>query len=105
MTTYTVKAANGSKTAWKFFLQPVSELTLAWLVTPFKVPIGDTFVFNWRTNYQFMWSATGLVMPGIIVKVGGQKNCDPEGANTTRFTFRFDVPEFSDPVHRLFMKL
>ena len=101
MTTYTVKAVNGSKTAWTFFLyqvQPGSGLTLAWFVTPIKIPIQDAFVFNWQTNYQFIWSHTGPVRPRIIVKAGGQTNCDPEGANTTRFTYHQNFPQFSHPV-------
>ena len=101
MAFYTVLAVNNSETAWKFFVyQPpvAGDLTLAWLASP-SIPNGGGFTtFYWQTNYQFVWSATGIVEAGKIVTAGGEKNCDPQGSNTTTFAVQDGTPVLSDPV-------
>ena len=103
MTAYTVQVVNNSKTAWKFFvyrspIEDLTPLTLAWLATPSQIPNGGTTEFYWQTKYEFVWSA-GDVQPEKIVKVLGQIDCDPNSANSTKFTAGPD-PGFSDPVYR-----
>ena len=102
MSVYTVTAVNNSLTFWKFFVyQPPigGDLTLAWFASPILIPNrGGTTLFNWQTNYQFVWSQTGIVEPGKVIKASGEKNCDPDGANTTTFTFQGGTPVLSDPV-------
>ena len=103
MTKYSVQVVNNSETAWKFFVyqsppSDVSDLTLAWFASPFRIPSGGDTQFDWDINYQFMWSATGIVKPGITFTASGQKDCDPQDANTTTFTFQDDTPDLSEPV-------
>ena len=103
MTTYTVQVVNNSETAWKFYVYQspptdISDLTLAWFTSPFKIPSGSTTRFQWQITYQFVWSAAGVVKPGITFRASGQKDCDPQGANTSTFTFQDDTPDLSDPV-------
>ena len=100
MALYTVTAVNNSTTSWKFFVYqaPVAgQLSLAWFVSP-SIPNGGGFTaFFWQTNYQFVCADTGRVEPGKVVKVSGEKNCDPDGANTTTFTVQDGTQVLSDP--------
>ena len=95
---------NDANSAWQFYVyQPppteTSDLTLAWLTSPFKIPNGGTtYNFSWQISYQFMWAYPGPVEPGITFKAIGQNECDPQGANTTTFTFQDNTPDLSDPV-------
>ena len=104
MSTYTVEVVNDANTAWQFYVYQsppakTSDLTLAWFASPFKIPNrGGTFYFDWQINYQFMWSTTGTVGPGITFEACGIKECDPDSSNTTMFTLQDDNPDLSDPV-------
>ena len=103
MPTYSVQVFNNSKTTWKFFVyQPppvsYSNLTLAWLASRVQIPSGHTTQFVWQKSYQFVWSATQTVEPGVIIQARGQVYCDPQGANTTWFEFQNGTPALSDPV-------
>ena len=103
MSTYQLNVLNNANSAWNFYVyqQPpenTSDLTLAWFTSPFKIPVGAGTDFSWDINYQFMWSSTGIVRPGITFKAFGKKDCDPDTANTTAFTFQNNTPDFSEPV-------
>ena len=104
MPSYTVKVVNNSESTWKFFVyQPppaghISELTLAWIASPYRVVPEDKTFFKWETNYQLVWSPTGELLPGVTFIANGQKDCDPNGANESTFTFQNDTPTLSDAV-------
>ena len=102
MSVYTVTAVNNSTTPWTFFIYqpPISgNLTLAWLASQHPIPSGGGITqFPWQTNYQFVWAATGFIQPGKVVKPAAKKDCDPQDANTTTFTFQGPIPVFSEPV-------
>lgn len=102
MPPYSVKVINNANTAWKFFLfqSPpaiTDSLTLAWFASPFHIAPGDNTSFSWNLSYQFVWSATGQVKPGITFKATGLKDCDPQRKNQVNFTFVNDTPKLTDP--------
>ena len=98
MTNYSVKVLNNSNDAWKFFIfqqQPdISEdyLTLAWFASPFRIEVGDRYTFHWTIDYQFVWSASGVIKPGVQFDAGGLKACDPKVNNSSHFDFKDETP-------------
>ena len=101
-TQYNVTVKNNANAPWKFYVfqSPpaiTNDLTLAWFASPFHIAPGDMTTFSWNTNYQFVWSATGEVKPGITFKATGSKEGDPQVKNQTKFTFVNDTPDLSDP--------
>ena len=66
---------------------PAFVRTLAWLVSPITGS-GSELTFSWKLNYQFMWSLTGQLQPGVNVKVLGLKDGSPDGNNVTNFTIK-----------------
>ena len=97
MATNFVQVVNNSKTAWclsaRQWLRPDSSL--ACIRDPNSKRIH--YSIHLQHNYQFVWSATQTIKP-IIIRAGGQKNCDPQDANTTKLTFQDGTPVLSDPV-------
>lgn len=90
---YNLNVVNGSNREWTFYVYQKSPdlaeenvFTLAWLVSPYKVRVGDHIKFTWSIDYQFVWSDVGKLEPGIVFDAGGPKACNPEGKNTTHFT-------------------
>ena len=71
--------------------------TLAWCATPFHIAPGDTTTFSWTQKYQFVWSDTEEVKPGITFKARDSKDCDLKDNNQANFTFVKDTPKLSDP--------
>ena len=102
MTNYSVNVVNDSADPWKFYVYqeppPVTNnLSLAWLVSPYHTAVGDSVSFGWKIQYSFVWSATGVLKPGVQFTATGLKDCDPAGKNLTSFTFEKDTPKLSDP--------
>ena len=90
---YHLELVNDSNQEWTFYVyQKAPERThekifsLAWLVSPFKVRVGDHINFDWSIDYQFVWSSSGTLMPGVVFRAGGEKPCKPSGKNHTKFS-------------------
>ena len=103
MSTYSVHVRNESASAWKFYVyqsppEDTSNLTLAWFASKYKIGPGYKDSFEWNINYQFVWSASGEVRPGIKFEATGQTECDPDAGNTSKFTFLGDTPLLSDAI-------
>ena len=102
MTAYDVQVINNSESGWKFYVyqsppKEISNLTLAWFASKFVIGPGDQTSFQWKVNYQLMWSANGVIRPGVTFSAEGRKDCDPRTRNTSKFTFVNDEPELADP--------
>ena len=102
MTAYDVQVINSSETPWKFYIYQsppadASDLTLAWLATKFVIAPGAQNTFQWDINYQLMWSAVGVIRPGVRFIARERKNCTLGTQNTSKFTFSDDEPALSDP--------
>ena len=50
------------------------------------IRVGNRITFEWQIVYNFVWGATGIVMPGVTFIAGGELEADPDGANTTTFS-------------------
>ncbi|MFV0299383.1 MAG: hypothetical protein ACK5IP_00585 [Paracoccus sp. (in: a-proteobacteria)] len=91
-TPYFLTLHNQSAQAWTFYVyqkapQPVTDVfSLAWFCSPYKIRVGDRIRFSWEINYNFVWSDTGTLMPGVDFDAGGDADCSPAGANTTEFS-------------------
>ena len=101
-TNYSVKVVNNGAAAWQFYVYQkppavANNLSLAWFASPYHIGVGDSITFSWNIQYSFVWSATGIVKPGIQFTASGSKECDPEGENVTSFTFNNSTPDLSNP--------
>ncbi len=91
-TPYSLTLINKSAQAWIFYVyqkqpMPASNVfSLAWLASPFMINAGNQITFEWQVVYNFVWGATGTVMPGVTFNASGMIGCDPSGANTTTFS-------------------
>lgn len=102
-TQYALTMINQSAQPWVFYVYqklpaPVADVfSLAWFASPYQIRVGDQIKFSWEIDYNFVWSDTGVLIPGVTFDASGKKDCDPSGANTT--TFSMDPgPGLSDPV-------
>ncbi len=91
-TSYSLTLKNQSAAPWTFYVyqkmpQQVADVfSLAWFASPFVLTVGNQITFTWEIDYNFVWSATGTIMPGITFNAFGTENADPDGNNTTNFT-------------------
>lgn len=104
-TTYSLTLENRSNQNWTFYVyqeqpQPTSNVfSLAWFASPWLIrPGGDSIKFEWTIDYNFVWSATGSLQPGVTFTASGVKNADPSGPNTTTFDLAGGAPGLTDPV-------
>lgn len=102
-TPYQLKLVNQSAQPWTFYVyqklpdQVADVFSLAWFASPYKISVGDSIKFKWEITYNFVWSDSGVLIPGVTFDAGGTKDADPNGENTT--TFSLDPgPNLSVPV-------
>lgn len=101
-TQYALKLINQSAQPWTFYVyqklpgQVADVFSLAWFASPYKIRVGDQIRFSWEIDYNFVWSDTGMLIPGVTFDASGKKDCDPAGANTTEFSLS-PGPGLSDP--------
>lgn len=101
-TKYSLTAVNDSAQPWKFYVyqttpnQPNNMFSLAWFASPYQIRVGDQIRFEWEINYNFVWSDTGSLIPGVRFNAFGTKDADPEEKNSTNFSGGI-APGFSSP--------
>ena len=92
MSVYSIRVTNNGNKPWKFciFQPPTAEgvrtSTLAWLVYPFKINIGEQITLTWDVQYQVMWVTTGELKPGVVFSPGGSMDVDLNTHNMVSFT-------------------
>ncbi|WP_299816780.1 protein rhiA [uncultured Roseibium sp.] len=102
-TQYSMTLTNESAQPWTFFVyqklpQPSADVfSMAWFCSPYKLRVGNRIKFTWEIDYNFVWSDTGVLMPGVDFHASGDVDCSPAGANTTEFSLT-DGPGLSTPV-------
>ncbi len=102
-TQYSVTLKNESAQAWTFYVyqkapQPSSDVfSLAWFCSPYKIRVGNKIKFTWQIEYNFVWSDTGELIPGVDFDASGTADCSPAGENTTDFSLT-GGPGLSDPI-------
>jgi hypothetical protein len=87
MTQYSLTCINGSNLSGSFavFQKPLPLTTpgnvfsLAWLAKP--VHSGSQVTFTWTVDYNFVWSETGILQPGVNFQASEVIPADPEGQN------------------------
>ena len=98
---YSVLMINNSSIGWIFVVYqkpPPGEkaVSLAWLVSPFRIGTGSSITFSWKTSYHFAWRSNAVLSPGASFQAGGYEECNPDGNNLTEFTMTNDTPAFSE---------
>jgi rhizosphere induced protein len=86
-TQYNVVATNNSTTTWNFYMYqkmpgPASPnvFSLAWFVYP--VAPTTTVKFTWYIRYSFVWSRTGVLVPGVTFEASQDWSADPAGLSS-----------------------
>jgi rhizosphere induced protein len=111
-TSYSLTLVNESAKAWSFFVyqqmpeQPDHLFSLVWqarIVSP-----GQEAAIEWATDYGFVWSDSGTLMPGVNFLTQGTVAADPHAANTTTFNAEpspnFTAPQAGEPAGALIIK-
>ncbi|UFW88381.1 protein rhiA [Bradyrhizobium barranii] len=102
-TQYSLLVRNRSAQPWLFYVyQKLPSLqanifSLAWFCSPYQIQVGDQIRFTWEIDYNFIWSDTGVLIPGVDFEAWGMKDCSPDGKNTTEFSAG-TAPGLSQPV-------
>lgn len=102
-TQYSMTLHNESAQGWTFYVyqkapQPSADVfSLAWFCSPYKIRVGNKIKFTWEIDYNFVWSDTGMLQPGVDFAASGVKDCSPAGDNTTEFSLT-GGPGLSAPV-------
>ncbi|WP_392530697.1 hypothetical protein [Nostoc sp. C117] len=100
---YTLKCVNQSGRNWVFYVyQKLPDITseifsLAWFASPYKIKPNDYIKFTWYINYNFVWSDTGKLQPGIIFEAGGAQDANLDTQNSTTFGYENGAPGLSTP--------
>ena len=105
---YHLLIQNRSNSPWIFYVYQTDPdvdkekiFSLAWFASPYKIAPGNDIGFDWVVDYEFVWSHTGRVKPGVRFRAGGSKDCKPSGANHTNFNTPPDgAPDLSEPVKK-----
>lgn len=110
-TEYSLKLINNSAQSWTFYVyqelprQEAGIFSLAWFASPYKMRVGTEITFSWEINYNFVWTDTGVLMPGVLFEAQGTVDCDPHGVNTTQFSMDtgpgLGLPEQGPPLGSL----
>lgn len=102
-TTYSLTMVNQSAADWTFYVyqkapQPSADVfSLAWFASPFVIVKGNQITFKWHLTYDFVWSATGQLLPGVDFSASGIRPASPNDNNTTNFDTK-PGPHLSTPV-------
>ncbi|GEM44724.1 protein rhiA [Deinococcus cellulosilyticus] len=85
---YQLRIVNNSQQAGSFviFQQQPNTQSLAWL-TKYAYPQTNV-TFNWTLDYDFVWSETGVLTPGVAVEVGQITAATPE---QNQITLSYDL--------------
>ncbi len=101
-TQYNLTMKNEAAQSWTFYVyQKAPELSsdvfsLAWFASPYEIRPGNKISFTWEIDYDFVWSDTGTLIPGVTFEASGSQPCSPAGDNTTDFNL-VDGPGLSTP--------
>jgi rhizosphere induced protein len=102
---YTLTIKNNSGRDWVFYTyqtlpeQKPSMLSLAWFASPYPIAPNDEIEFQWFINYNFVWSDTGELKPGINYKTRGPRDASLETLNSTTFGYNSaGAPTLSQPI-------
>lgn len=102
-TSYSLTLKNESAQHYTFYVfqkdpdQASADIfSLAWFASPFAIVPGNQIKFNWTIDYNFVWGATGTLMPGVTFHASGLVDADPAGSNKTNFTID-PGPHLTDP--------
>lgn len=103
-TQYKMTLINDSNQDWVFYVyqkmpdQVADVFSLAWFCSPYQIKKGgDKIQFQWEIDYNFTWSDTGTLQPGVDYYASGNKDCSPAGDNTTGFALN-PGPGLSEPI-------
>lgn len=102
-TTYTLTLVNESAQPWTFYVyqeepnQSSALFSLAWFASPYKIRVGNSIRFQWEIDYNFVWSDTGPLKPGVTFEAGGPQPAHLVDKNTTTFSLN-PGPGLSPPV-------
>lgn len=102
-TQYSMTLKNQAAQPWTFYVyqkmpaQVADVFSLAWFCSPYQIRVGDQIRFTWEIDYNFVWSDSGQLIPGVDFYASGKKDCSPAGKNTTEFSLT-PGPGLSDPV-------
>ena len=70
---YSLKVVNHSRQEWIFYVYQTDIFNegfpLTWLVSLLQIPVNNVINFYWATDYQFLMSDIGKLIPGVIVHV------------------------------------
>jgi hypothetical protein len=69
-------------------------MSRAWLTQPANPMTLSNF--NWNTDYSFVWSETGRLMPGVMFEPSQTSNVNPDGQNAVTLTYDNQGYNFSD---------
>lgn len=102
---YHLKVINESNREWTFYVYQKAPIidnenifSLAWFASPYKVRVDNYVEFYWSIDYEFVWSASGTLKPGVVFRTGGSKACQPGGNNHTEFSApQGGAPGLSEP--------
>lgn len=103
--TYSIICRNESQNPWTFYLyQTLPEnynqvFSLAWFVTPYKVPPGAQITFSWTVDYSFVLGESGVLQPGMNYHVLQSVPADPNGKNQTTLHMVNNLPLLSNPIN------
>lgn len=102
MSTYSLKVNNKSlndgtiavyQDAPKTAGTTVSVFTLAWF-TKFAYK-GTSVTFNWELDYNFVWSRSGILQPGVVFNASQNPDADPDkGPNSITLSYDQDRDAF-----------
>jgi len=114
---FQLRMVNQSAQPWVFYvyqsLPPAASadwFSLPWFASPFKIQVGNQIAFRWQVTYDFVWSASGKLIPGVTFDAGGGQPADPDGNNNTTFSDDPDsgpglsAPQPGDPSGTLLIK-
>jgi rhizosphere induced protein len=70
-----------------------NALSLAWLTAPAHP--GTTVTFTWDLNYNFVWSQTGTLRPGVTFQAAQTLPADPENPELNQIQFGYPRNAFT----------
>lgn len=70
-----------------------NALSLAWLTAP-AWP-GTTVTFTWSEDYNFVWSQTGTLQPGVTFQAQQTLPADPENPDNNQIQFGYPQGAFT----------
>jgi hypothetical protein len=63
------------------------NLSLAWFSKNSRP--NTNVVFEWKTDYSFVWSETGRLVPGVVFQAAQNWPADPASSNAVTFTHQY----------------